>query len=172
MGQVGRRSRPCESFKKPAHDVHLRLIAREGRLLQANLRRRQRDAHPARYPTAKPGGWPEWPTRVLKRPAVVVDDVVDDVGRQLRVNTLDVTQGIREKKPCGAVVRVLILFPRDDNQRRLKRADEARELLSQVLAAVLRGGNDDVRPWRAIETRIRRSIRCPALRPVAIDHQA
>ena len=62
---------------------------------------------------------------------------------------------------------MLIFFTRVEDQRRPVFADQVREFLRQILAAVFGFGHQRFVGRRAIETRIRRSIRMSSFRPVA-----
>ena len=128
-----------EAVEKPVHHVHLRREAPQRLPLGARLRRREREPHPAGRAAAQARRRIEPRSVLFERPGVEVDDVVDHVGREFGVHAATSFSESARKCPGGAVIRVLILSSRDGNHRRLEVADDERELLRQILAAILRG---------------------------------
>ena len=100
-----------------------------------------------------------------------MDHVVQHVCAEIGLDAPDVAQRIGGEVPRGAVVRVLILLPRDREHGRMKAADNGGELLREILAAISRRRHDDFRRTRPVAARVRRHERVPPLRPVG-RHQA
>ena len=101
-----------------------------------------------------------------------MDDVVQHVGRELGMHAADVVQRVGGEEPRRAVIGVLVLFARHRDRCRPELADDARELLREVFAAILGIGHHHLRLWRPIEARVRRAIRAALLGPVAMHELA
>ena len=95
-----------------------------------------------------------------------MNDVAEQVGVNIGPHPLDRVQRVGDEEPRGAMIGMLILPPRRQEQRGGESGDHDRKLLREIFTAVLGIGNDDFGSWGAIEARERRAICAGSLRPV------